>query len=324
MVTALAQQPVEADPHLTHDPVRSADPRPLPIAHAALVVKIAAGVLTPLVASLAVLAGIGSFATIRHLAVPWFGNIGWIVPVGIDIGIFALLAWDLLAEYLGFPWPVLRWTAWAFTGGTVYLNVAAAHGSHAAAVMHAAMPILFVTVFEGIRHLIRQWTGLADETMIERIRISRWLLAPWSSFSLKRRMVLWQVTSYRRGLILEHQRLQAVARLQEEYGRFLWRWKAPLRERLALRLSWIEAATYEDIVDPVDVPAALEPADDRDQLIIATANGILRDAREQGQRLGQLALAKRLREEGHAIANDRLRWLMTVVDDTTPIDKDKA
>lgn len=47
-------------------------------------------------------------------------------------GILALLAWDLLTEYLRVPWPVLRWIAWAFIAGTVYLNVAAAHGDPAA------------------------------------------------------------------------------------------------------------------------------------------------------------------------------------------------
>ncbi|MEV1199431.1 DUF2637 domain-containing protein [Microbispora rosea] len=46
--------------------------------------------------ALAVLGGIGSFATLRHLAEPWFGPQAWIVPIGIDLGILALLAWDLL------------------------------------------------------------------------------------------------------------------------------------------------------------------------------------------------------------------------------------
>ena len=69
--------------------------------------------------------------------------------------------------------PPLRWTAWAFIAGTVYLNIAAAHGDPAAAIMRAAMPVLFVTVIDGIRHLIRQSTGLADGTRIERIPASR-------------------------------------------------------------------------------------------------------------------------------------------------------
>ncbi len=81
--------------------------------------------------------------------------------------------------------------------------------------MHAAMPVLFITVIEGIRHLIRQLTGLATGIRIERIPLSRWLLAPRTTFLLGRRMILWHVTSYRDGLALEHEHLTAVSRLQE-------------------------------------------------------------------------------------------------------------
>jgi hypothetical protein len=197
----------------------------------------AAAVIAPLLCALAVLGGIGSFTTVRDLAQPWFGHLVWIVPVGVDTGILALLAWDLLAEYLGLSWPVLRWMAWAFIAATVYLNIAAAHGNPTAAVRHAAMPVLFITVVEGIRHLTRQLTGLATGTRIERIPISRWLLATRSTALLARRMVLWHVTSYRDGLTLEYERLAAVCRLQEQHGRWLWRWRAPLSQRLALRLA---------------------------------------------------------------------------------------
>jgi hypothetical protein len=133
-------------------------------------VTITAAVVAPLLSALAVLGGIGSFTTVRDLAQPWFGYLAWIVPVGVDLGILALLAWDLLAEYLALSWPVLRWTAWAFIAVTVYLNIAAAHGNPVAAVMHAAMPVLFITVIEGIRHLIRQLTGMATGIRIERYR----------------------------------------------------------------------------------------------------------------------------------------------------------
>ena len=169
---------------------------------------------------------------------PWFGaSSAWIAPVGIDIGILVLLGWDLLAEFLAMPWPVLRWVAWTFIGGTVYLNVAAAHGNPVGSVMHAAMPSLFIVATEGIRHLARQLTGLANGTRIEGIPLARWLLAPRSSFTLYRHMVLWHVTSYHDGLRLEYDRMLAISRLQETYGRWRWRWKAPLRERLALRIG---------------------------------------------------------------------------------------
>jgi hypothetical protein len=223
-------------------------------------VKVTAMIVAPLTAALAVLGGIGSFTTVRDLAVPWFGRSAWIVPTGIDIGILALLAWDLLTEYLGLPWPLLRWIAWAFIAGTVYLNIAAAHGNPVGSVMHAAMPALFVTFTEGVRHLIRHLAGLANGTRIEGIPLPRWLLAPRSSFTLRRHMVLWHVTSYQEGLRLEYGRLLAISRLQEGYGRWLWRWKAPLHERLALRLAPAGSSFSNDVPAPI-VPAGFtEPA----------------------------------------------------------------
>jgi hypothetical protein len=223
------------------------------VRHAAFWIAVA--VLSVLSGGLATLGGIGSFATVRSLAVPWFGaSSAWIAPVGIDIGILVLLGWDLLAEFLAMPWPVLRWVAWTFIGGTVYLNVAAAHGNPVGSVMHAAMPTLFIVATEGIRHLVRQLTGLANGTRIEGIPLPRWLLAPRSSFTLHRHMVLWHVTSYHDGLRLEYDRMLTISRLQEAHGRWLWRWKAPLRERLALRMAPAETALSSD------APPALAPA----------------------------------------------------------------
>lgn len=308
-------------------------------------VQIAIGVVAPLVGFLAVLGGIGSFTAVRNLAAPWFGQSAWIVPVGIDVGILALLSWDLIAEYLRLPLPMLRWTAWAFIGATVYLNVAAAHGDLTAAVMHAAMPTLFVAVTEGIRHLVRQLTGLATGTRIERIPLSRWLFAPLPTLLLKRRMVLWQVTSYRLALALEHRRLQAVARLQASYGQFLWRLRAPLADRLALRLassglsvesvempSLIEDAKDDDRVS-APAPSEVEPAaaalahflprscfieppkvpgpmNEADRILIQAATEIFR---ESDGPVSQATLAKKLRDGGHRVANERLRWLINAV-----------
>jgi Protein of unknown function (DUF2637) len=305
-------------------------------------VKVATFVVAPLVCALGALGGIGSFATVRRLAVPWFGAWAWIVPVGIDTGILALLAWDLLAEYLGVAWPVLRWTAWAFIAATTYLNIAAAHGNPTASVMHAAMPVLFVTVIEGVRHLIRQLAGLVAGTRIERIPLSRWLLAPRTTFLLGRRMVLWHVTSYRDGLQLEYQRLLSVSRLQQDYGRWLWRWRAPLQDRLALRLALetaagpgadIPGAPVPDgkagpaagllaqlpqrcLIAPPPSPAA--PLSEDDERLIAEAAIIIGDARRQRTRLSQAALARELRARGHQIANERLRWLTVTARNRLP------
>jgi hypothetical protein len=334
---------------------------------------IAVAVLSLLSGGLATLGGIGSFATVRTLAVPWFGaSSAWIAPVGIDTGILVLLGWDLLAEFLAMPWPVLRWVAWTFIGGTVYLNVAAAHGNPVGSVMHAAMPTLFIVATEGIRHLVRQLTGLANGTRIEGIPLPRWLLAPRSSFTLHRHMVLWHVTSYHDGLRLEYDRMLAISHLQETHGRWLWRWNAPLRERLALRMAPAETALSSDAPTAVTPPTATNPTptavpettttesrdaqpeasaqvvipplgilaflpkqhtveidppatlptqlNERDRQLVQAASAILRAAEDNGGSLSQTALARQLRAQGHAIANERLGWLIQAAGERPPPD----
>ncbi|TDD71116.1 DUF2637 domain-containing protein [Actinomadura rubrisoli] len=164
------------------------------------VLKWVTATVAPLIAALAVLGALGSFTTVRRLAEPHFGGLAWIVPVGMDLGILILLAWDLLMEYLDLPWPVLRWVAWVYITGTVLVNVAAAQGDLAGSVMNAAMPVLFITVVEGVRHLIRRWVGLTSAGRVERVPAARWALAPASSLLLWRRMILWNIAEYQRGL----------------------------------------------------------------------------------------------------------------------------
>ncbi|WP_369189321.1 hypothetical protein [Streptomyces sp. R08] len=61
---------------------------------------------------------------------------------------------------------------------------------------------------------------------MEKIRFSRWLLAPVSTFALWRRMTLWEVTSYTMALGCERDRLLARADLHERFG-WNWRRKTP-------------------------------------------------------------------------------------------------
>ncbi|WP_285498340.1 DUF2637 domain-containing protein [Actinomadura sp. NBRC 104425] len=283
--------------------------------------RIVSAVVAPMIVALAVLGGVGSFATVREMAEPHFGGLAWIVPIGMDLGISILLAWDLLMEYLGLPWPVLRWVAWAYIVGTVLVNVAAADGALAGSVMHAAMPLLFVTVVEGVRHLIRQWVGLATGSRVERVPATRWVLAPISSLLLWRRMILWHITGYRQGLELEYRHLMAVSALQQEYGRWSWRWRAPLAERLALRKlpAETDASTH---CGPVDEASSTGEAAFGDQPsrptpfpreLLVAARQISGEAEQQGQRLTRVMLGRRLRELGFSIANDRLASLITAV-----------
>ncbi len=124
-------------------------------------------------AGLAGLGGYGSFASVQDVAEPWFGDQAWIVPAGVDLGILALVSVALLLEWLAMPMPALRWTAFAFTAATVWLNVSAAHGDVTGMVMHAAMPVLFITFIEAVRHAIRRRAGIAAGTVREGIPLRR-------------------------------------------------------------------------------------------------------------------------------------------------------
>ncbi|URN07672.1 DUF2637 domain-containing protein [Actinomadura madurae] len=263
--------------------------------------------VAPLIAALAVLGGLGSFTTIRQVAEPHFGSLAWIVPFGMDVGILILLAWDLLMEYLDLPWPVLRWVAWVYIAGTVLVNVSAAHGSLVGSVMHAAMPVLFITAIEGVRHLIRRWVGLTSTSRIERIPTTRWLLAPVSSLLLWRRMILWHITEYRQGLDLEHRHLLEVSQLQQDYGRWSWRWRAPLADRLALnRMAALPPPR------PSAPPEAAEEARQDDQMM-AIARQLQREVEREGGQLRRDRLGRRLRESGFTIANYRLTQMIAAV-----------
>ncbi|GAA4568717.1 DUF2637 domain-containing protein [Planotetraspora kaengkrachanensis] len=178
-----------------------------------------------------------------------------------------------------------------------------AQGDPIASVMHAAMPVLFITVIEGVRHLIRRWVGLATGSHRERVLLTRWLLSPISSFLLWRRMVLWNVTSYPRGLQLEYLHLHAISTLHQEHGRWLWRWRAPLSERIAIRLQLAGAAFPT-------IPLSQQDGDDQ---LIQAAQTLVSQAEQRGIRLSQMDLAAQLRAQGHRIANERLRWLATTI-----------
>src|SRR5690606_33950891 len=136
-------------------------------------------------------------------------------------------------------------------------------------VMHAAMPVLFITFIEAVRHAIRRRAGIAAGTVREGVPVARWLLAPLSTFRLWRRMVLWQITSYPDALRAEQRRRHALALLDDHYGR-KWKSKAPadvvwmLRDGVMLdqALDRVTALTAppEPAAPPRPAPAKPAPA----------------------------------------------------------------
>jgi hypothetical protein len=134
----------------------------------------------------------------------------------------------------------VRSVPWALTAVTVYLNIQAG-SSLPAKIGHGALPLVWVACSEIAGHVYRSKIGVVTGKRMERIRRSRWFLAPFTTGALWRRMVLWEETSYSAALSREWNRVLAHADLRETYGR-RWRFKAPRRDRVLLRLGGLNPA----------------------------------------------------------------------------------
>jgi hypothetical protein len=169
--------------------------------------------LTSLVADnplLAVVAAIGfsvSFQTIAALARA-HGLPGWpaLYPVGIDVGILALVAESRMLITMKPPRSdvVPRALAWVLAGFTVWANV---HGSPASdwlgRGLHAVMPCLWIVFLELTRR------RLVASQRADMIPLGRWVAAPLQTPALWQRMHRDDVRSYPLALELEQARLYA-------------------------------------------------------------------------------------------------------------------
>jgi hypothetical protein len=196
-----------------------------------------AGTVTAGATIIAAIGFAGSYAAVRHLALTkGFGWFATILPIGLDAGITVLLALDLLLTWLRIPFPLIRHTAWLLTAATIAFNAASAWPDPLGVGMHAIIPVLFVVIVEAARHAVGRIADITADRHMEPVRVSRWLLAPWPTFRLWRRMKLWELRSYDDVIGLERDRLIYRTQLRARYGR-MWRGKAPIEAVMRLRLT---------------------------------------------------------------------------------------
>lgn len=187
-----------------------------------------------------------SFWSVAHAAEPYLGWASWSLPVLVDLGIFVLSGLSMFLELHGISSKWIRTIPTGLAGFTVYLNTAQQHTGFGKAV-HAAGPALWIAVVEIATFTVRRLVGLASEGAMDKVRASRWLLAPASTFRLWRRMRLWELTDYRAAIGREHERSASAALLKQWYGH-AWRAKAPRAERLAVRLQGITAEPVAELL----------------------------------------------------------------------------
>ncbi|HMH76864.1 MAG TPA: DUF2637 domain-containing protein [Candidatus Udaeobacter sp.] len=178
---------------------------------------------------------------------------GFLVPVAIDLAILVFSIANVVLVRLEMRLKWVKWLTWALTGVTIYLNVTTGTDPFAK-VAHAVMPALWVAMCAIAEHGYKRWAGLLSGRHMDRIRLSRWLLAPWPTFKLWRRMVLWEVVNYRDALTREVTRLAFLMRLRDSYGSS-WRRTAPISDRIRARFDLAAEEVPSLSGTPAEVPA---------------------------------------------------------------------
>lgn len=180
-----------------------------------------------------------SYTALRDLALAkGFGAMSRYVPIGIDVGIVVMYGWDLVLAWRRKPKPMLRWIGHALTFATIAFNASAMGKPLLADLVgagyHAAMPILFIAMVEAARHLVIR-TAQVRLGESSHVGLHRWLLAPWQTWLLWRRMKLWEMSSHQ---VVELEKSRKVYRawLQHKYGK-QWRKKARAEELLPFTLA---------------------------------------------------------------------------------------
>ncbi|MCX4721994.1 DUF2637 domain-containing protein [Streptomyces virginiae] len=218
---------------------------------------VAAGICAAVVAGIGF---VGSYTALQDLAIRrGFGDFAYVFPIGIDAGIIAMYALDLILVWRRMPKPMLRLIAHGLTLATIVFN--AYSGDRApredplGATMHAVMPVLFVAVVEAIRHLIIRTHRLVMTAESGRVPLHRWALAPIATWKLWRRMKLWEITSYPQMVAMERDRTVYRAWLQHKYGRG-WRRKAGATALLPFTMAPYGLTVDQALVLPEEQKAA--------------------------------------------------------------------
>jgi Protein of unknown function (DUF2637) len=200
-----------------------------------------------------------SFDTVSAAGARWGFATPQMLPLAIDLAIPVFTLVNLLLVRMDMALSWVRFVPWALTLVTCWLNIAAGT-SVSAKVAHGTMPLLWVVLSEVAAHVYAARIGAVTGRRMEKIRRSRWLLAPVSTFVLWRRMTLWEVTSYTTALARERDRQLARADLRQEFGR-MWRSKTERRTRVLLKLGELApTGTTPQPEAPAPVPAPVPPS----------------------------------------------------------------
>jgi hypothetical protein len=142
---------------------------------------------------LAVYGAVGSYTTISTTAARLGVPFPELVPIGIDGGLIGVVTLDVVLAWTGHPLGWLRQLTRLLTIGTVAANVSAGWPEPISVGLHAAAPLMLLAMVEASRAVLLRRAGLASGHARDRIPIGRWILSPWRTWLLWRRMILWHI-----------------------------------------------------------------------------------------------------------------------------------
>ncbi len=301
----------------------------VPVLSGQELVMVAAIVLAA--ATVSTLGLLSSYTALETKALEWGWHWPWLLPIGIDVAIPAFTGANLVLIRMGMELRWIRWVPRALTAVTVYLNWNASD-SLEGRIGHAALTLLWVIFSEIASHVYATRIGaVTGKKRMEAVRRSRWILAPIPTARLRRRMILWEITSYEEALTRLQEQTYLRAQLKEKYGR-KWRKKAPLEQRMTLKLGSAPAAladtlapegahTVERIEESADAhdahpgPSALGPESaESERERLALGEGARDGERDAEGGDAHRADSSRTRSERDALTerrHDRIRRLYT-------------
>lgn len=243
---------------------------------------------------LVAIAGIGfavSYETISRLASQHHLP-GWPVlyPALIDLGILAFVIESRKAIDDSRSDLVPRLLAWVLSAFTVYAN---AHGSPAndwtGRALHVVAPCMWVAFLE-----LTRWRKLRKRRAAQGDRIprARWLLSPWRTLAMRRRMVLHSVTSYPVAVTREEARMAAISLMPAVWGDG-WKRSAPplLRHHLKSGTLPADLVVACSAASSGYIPATGELAEEWVTTAKATVAKATARARQQERAIEQAATA---------------------------------
>ncbi len=197
-------------------------------------------------AAIAINGFITSFDAVRAAMVDSFGHLAPLVPLSFDAGIIvSSAAYIMLARKKEAPrW--LRPVPHILTGVTVWFNVTVADDSLAGHIAHGAMVGLWSVAVMVAAHVARLRYELDEQNRTESVPLRRWLVDPFRSASLSRRMLLWDIREYPRALAYERARRYALGVVSVRYppSRVMRRRRIPALLRYELQAcEWPDEVT---------------------------------------------------------------------------------